>query len=159
MNCGILPLFGMAKTKIKPHPKKDSHRDRGYEPDFWAFLTIAAFPVAMLAASTFGATPISAFLFGIYGTFAILVANAVTEGRLWMFAPHWKARFEHPEFSFRLAVVSGAILLLLETVLIVLLFTGGGFDRTLLQLIFGRHCRIPTRETYDFCQNLYDTLR
>ncbi|PIP60924.1 hypothetical protein COX00_00570 [Candidatus Uhrbacteria bacterium CG22_combo_CG10-13_8_21_14_all_47_17] len=149
----------MAKAKTKSYVKKERKQDPGHEPDFWAFLTIAAFPIAMLIASTFGATPISSFLFGMYGTFAILVANAITEGRLWMFAPHWRARFEHPEFSFRLAVVSGAILLLLETVLIVLLFTGGGFDRTLLQLVFGRQCHIPTQALSGFCQTLRETLR
>lgn len=119
--------------------------------DFWAFTTILAFPIAMLASAGLGATPISAFLFGALGSLAALTANAVTEGQLWMFAPHWQTRFEHPEFSFKLAVVSGAILLLVETVFIVMLFTGAGLDRSMLNFVFQRQCQGPAAPI-EFCQ-------
>ncbi len=126
--------------------------------DFWALITIAAFPVALVIASTLGATPISAFLFGMYGSLAALTANAITEGQLWMFVPHWQARFEHPEFSFRLAVISGTILLLVESVFIVLLFTGAGIDRSLLAIVFQRQCATPAAPS-EFCRIVSEVLQ
>lgn len=136
----------MAKHKIK----KQRTLTRA-AADFWALVTILAFPIAMLVSAAMGATPISAFLFGAIGSIAALTANAVTDGQLWMFAPHWQERFEQPEFSFRLAVVSGAILLLVETVFLVMLFTGAGIDRSLLNLVFQRQCRGPAAPI-EFCQ-------
>lgn len=124
--------------------------------DFWAFTTIAAFPVGILIASSLGVSPFGAFLFGAYASFAALVANAISDGYLWMFAPHWKERFEAPDFSFKLAVISGAILLLVESVLLVMIFSDGGVDRTLLQLVYSRQCRANPNS--DACVVIEDWL-
>lgn len=139
-----------AKTKRNIREPRNAYHDP--EADFWAFLTIAAFPFAMLIASSYGATPLNAFLYGMYGSLAILVANFVTCGKLWMFAPHWQRRFDHPEFSYRLAVISGAILLLLETALIVFLFTDSSLDKSLLSMIVNRQCYLPDASLTDFCR-------
>lgn len=155
----VVYCASMAKAKTKKHlaPRMESSREA--EADFWAFMTIAAFPVAMLFASSLGATPFGAFLYGAYGSIAILVANQITDGRLWMFAPQWRRRFDHPEFSFRLAVISGTVLLLLETALIVFLFTGAGLDKTVLAMIFDRHCAVPDARLFDFCNEAWKLLR
>lgn len=142
----------MAKAKTNKNLHKHPREYHDPEADFWAFLTIAAFPFAMLVASSYGATPFGAFLYGMYGSLAILVANFVTCGKLWMFAPHWQRRFDHPEFSYRLAIISGAILLLLETALIVFLFTDASMDRTLLSLIVDRQCYLPDDSLLEFCR-------
>lgn len=142
----------MAKAKTKKNIRHQSRELHESEADFWAFLTIAAFPLAMLIASSYGATPISSFLFGAYGSLAILVANYIADGKLWMFSPQWQKRFDHPEFSFRLAVISGAILLILETVLIVMLLTDSGMDRALLSMVFERQCDLPSHEVKAFCK-------
>ena len=142
----------MAKAKTKKNIRKSDKSHHEPEADFWAFLTIAAFPLAMLIASSYNATPIGAFMYGAYGSLAILVANYVTDGKLWMFAPQWQKRFDHPDFSFRLAIISGAILLILETVLIVFLITDSSMDKTLLSMIFNRQCYHPDASILEFCR-------
>lgn len=142
----------MAKVKTKKNIEKMTNDYHNPEADFWAFLTIASFPLAMLVASSYGATPFGSFLYGAYGSLAILVANYVTCGKLWMFVAHWQRRFDHPEFSYRLAIISGTILLLLETALIVFLFTDASMDRALLSIIVDRRCYLPDPSLVDFCQ-------
>lgn len=117
-------------------------------------MTIAAFPVGMLCAMSVGASTVGVFLWGMLSTIAVLTANAVCENRLWMFSPEWKARFDHPEFSFRLAVVSGALLLVLQTSVLVMLFADGGFDRGMLRLVFQRQCLTPHYGFDEFCYAL-----
>jgi hypothetical protein len=121
--------------------------------DFWAYTTIVAFPTAMLVAGYFGAGLIETFLWGIAASCAALIANTITEGRLWMFEEKWSERFERPDFSFRLAVVTGALLLILESAVLVMLFTGG-VERNMLSFVFDRHCRPPSPEYADFCNVL-----
>ncbi len=128
-----------------------ARENKKYFPNFWAFLTISAFPVGMLCAMSLHASTIAVFLWGMFSTIAVLTANAVCEQRLWMFAPEWKSRFDHPEFSFRLAVVSGALLLILQTSVLVMVFADGGFDRGMLRLVFQRECTTPHYGFENFC--------
>jgi hypothetical protein len=122
--------------------------------NFWAFMTVSAFPLGMLCAMSIQASTITVFAWGVLATLAVLTANALCEGQLWMFAPEWRARFEHPEFSFRLAVVSGAILLILQTTVLVMLFADGGLDRGMLRLVFERQCSAPKYGFNEFCNAL-----
>lgn len=122
--------------------------------DTWAFLTIVAFPVAMLLSSNFGATPIVSFLCGMGGSVAMLIANVIVDRKLWMFEPKWRARFEQPDFAFRLALISGAILLILETALVVMFFTDGRLDHSLVNLVFSRQCHPPQEGFEQFCASL-----
>ncbi len=129
--------------------------DRLDPSDFWAALTIGAFPLAMFIASLYGYSPIAGFLFGIAASITMLVSNALAEERLWMFAPKWRARFEHRDFSLKLALVTGALLLITETFLLVVFFTEGSLDQALVNLVFSRQCQTPTVTFEPFC----DTLR
>ena len=142
----------MASPKHKKNFRKSSHEYYDPEADFWAFLTIFAFPFAMLVASSYGATAFSSFVYGAYGSLGILVANYVTCGKLWMFTAHWHRRFDHPDFSYRLAVISGAILLILETAFIVFLFTDRSMDRVLLSIVVDRQCQTTDSTIIPFCQ-------
>jgi hypothetical protein len=121
--------------------------------DFWAFTTVLAFPVAMLAAGAFGFGEFGSFLWGMAGSCAALIANTMTEERLWMFDEKWSARFDQPDFSFRLAIITGAMLLILESAVLVLLFTGGA-ERNMLGIVFTRHCEPASAEDQDFCAML-----
>ncbi len=122
--------------------------------DFWAFLTFLAFPIGSGIAHGFDLTPISAFGVGMGSSLTIILANVLAEGRLWMFAPKWQARFQHPEFSFRLALVTGALLLIVETLLFVLFFTEGSLDEQLIRLVFARQCQAPSPAFLEFCDAL-----
>lgn len=88
---------------------------------------------------------------------AALMANAITEQRLWMFDPKWKERFDRPDFSFRLAVMTGAILLLLQSAVLVLLFSGN-VERNMMLLVFERTCRNPQPHQIEFCLLLDRTI-
>lgn len=140
-----------AKNKYAPLFVHDS-------PDFWAFITILIFPVAMLGALAFGFSSTSAFLMGIYASLAALVANAIVEKHLWMFHHKWKDRLEAPDFSFRLAVVTGAILLVVQSSLLVFIFTEPSFDRSMLRLVFDRQCSHAQYGFGEFCAGLERAL-
>jgi hypothetical protein len=140
-----------AKNKNVPLYQHDS-------PDFWAFTTILIFPIAMLGALSFGFSSTSAFFFGIYASLGALVANALVEKRLWMFHHKWQNRLEAPDFSFRLAIVTGAILLIVQTSLLVFIFTEPSFDRSMLRLVFDRQCADAKYGFDEFCQGLERAL-
>lgn len=127
-------------------------------PDFWAFTTIVIFPVAMLGALSFGFSSTSAFFFGMYASLAALVANAIIEKRLWMFHHKWRDRLEAPDFSFRLAIVTGAILLIVQSALLVFIFTEPSFDRSMLRLVFDRQCSEGKYGFNEFCKGLERAL-
>lgn len=143
----------MAKEKIK----RSFAKTRNTTSDFWAFLTVMAFPIAVLVSSGSGYTQLESFLWGMSSSVAALVANAMMERRLWMFDPKWKERFEQPDFSFRLAVVTGAILLLLESAVLVMLFSGD-VERNMIGIVFERQCRNPLPHQVEFCRFLDRTL-
>ncbi len=125
--------------------------------DFWAFMTIIAFPLAILVTAGMGFSQLGSFVWGMLASIAVLFANSITEGRLWMFDPKWKARFDQPDFSFRLAVTTGAILLLLESAVLVMLFSGN-VERNLMGIVFERTCRDPEPHEVEFCRYLDRTL-
>lgn len=125
--------------------------------DFWAFTTVIAFPVAMLAAGSLGFGSIGSFAWGMAASCAALLANTIAEERLWMFDEKWSERFDRPDFAFRLAIVTGAVLLILESAVLVMLFTGGA-ERNMIGLVFDRHCNPPHPEYAEFCSMLDRTL-
>lgn len=127
-------------------------------PNFWAFITIFIFPFAMLGALTFGYSSTSAFLLGMYSTMAALVANAIVEKHLWMFHPKWQSVLENPDFSYRLAIVTGAILLIVQTTLLVFIFTEPSFDRSVLRLVFDRQCTEGYYGFSEFCDAMERAL-
>ncbi len=127
-------------------------------PDFWAALTFLTFPLAWVVASWLGYDPIGAFLLGAAAMMAILVANRIAEQELWFFDIKWRERFEHPDVSFRLAVVTGALLLIIETTLLVLFFTDGSMDRALLNLVFSRQCQYPLDGFASICDAILPFL-
>lgn len=125
--------------------------------DFWAFLTVMAFPIAILAATAFGFSRLDSFLWGMASSIAALFTNAMMERRLWMFDPKWRVRFEHPEFSFRLAIITGTVLLIIESAVMVFLFSGN-VERNLMTIVFERQCRNPLPHQIEFCEILDRTL-
>lgn len=129
-----------------------------YKSNFWALMTIAAFPLGMLCAMSVNQSTLAVFAWGMLATIAVLTANVLSERRLWMFSPEWRARFDHPEFSFRLAVVAGALLLVLQTSVLVMLFTDGGLDRNMLRIVFKRQCTASHYGFDEFCRALEHDL-
>lgn len=125
---------------------------------FWAVLTIIAFPIGLLAAGAANASSLQAFITGVIACFAVLFANAAADGRLWMFHPSWKERFDHPEFSYRLAIFSGAVLLMIQTIFLVFVLFGSTGNKAMLMLVFERECMAPRYGIEVFCQSLETTM-
>ncbi len=144
----------MAKTKSRHSLRSKKQNSTS---DFWAFLTVMAFPIAILTTTAFGFSQMQAFYWGMLASIAALFANSMMEGHLWMFDPKWKTKFERPDFSFRLAVTTGAILLLLESAVLVMLFSGN-VERNLMGIVFERTCRAPEPHQVEFCHFLDRTL-
>ena len=120
--------------------------------NFWALITILSLPVAMfLASHFFQVSYVRAFFVGVLASIVVLCVNVFLEGRLWFYHPDWIARLEAPDFSFRLAVVSGVIFLMMETALIFLFFTSPTLDRSLVGLVFGRQCAQPKGDFVQIC--------
>ena len=119
--------------------------------DFWAFLSICSFPAGMIIANVLGYGPMASLAFGALASLAAVIVNVLTETRLWMFHPDWRARFEHPDFSFRIAVVTGAILLILQTGLIVMVATDTSLDQALMRVILNRQCVRQSTVFKPFC--------
>ncbi len=137
----------MPKTKTKKSaPKKICL------PHFWAIITLVAFPSGWIVASWLGYEPVMAFAVGGMTMLAMLVANHLAEDDLWIRHPLWKERFEHEDVPFRLAVITGSILLMIETALIALVLTDGGMDASLLKMIAARQCPTSDHSYVAFCQ-------
>jgi hypothetical protein len=114
--------------------------------------TLGSFPIAMMLASYYGASILAAFFLGLGASLLAIAANAVLEKRLWMFESQWNRVFEHPEFSFRLALLSGVLLMIIETGLLIFFFTSSSLDRSLVGLVYNRQCQSPTAEFKTFCE-------
>ncbi len=139
-------------TKIKK--EKRSFTSHHLTANYWAFATIIALPVVMFMASAIGVSSLGSFFAGMIGSLFVLCLNASLEQKLWMFTTHWKARFESHDFSFRLAIASGVIFLLMETALMFTFFTSAGLDRSLLRLVFNRQCHDPSGDFVEMCEAL-----
>ncbi len=132
--------------------KAPSHRiAHSSHATFWSMATLITFPAVMLGLSGSGFTAASAFGYGLLASFGIVVANGIIERRLWMFDPIWRERFEHPEFGYRVAVMCGALLLVLESAFLMVVFTDPALDRTLLTLVEKRQCATAERQASDLC--------
>lgn len=126
--------------------------------NFWAVLTILALPIGLLAATSAGATATVALLTGVAACFSVLVANAAADGRLWMFHPELRQHFDHPEFSYRLAILCGALLLMVQTIFLVFVLFGTTGNHSMLRLIYDRECRQNPYPRAEFCQSLTKTI-
>lgn len=121
---------------------------------FWALMSVCAFPLILLVLSFWHVSVLASFALAIMGTCLILCLNVLLEHGLWMFHPRWRVHFEKPDASFRLAVASGALLLLIETAMIVYFFVVPGIDATMLGFVKYRLCTNPTDQYQELCQVL-----
>lgn len=97
--------------------------------------TLAAFPIALGFVSYLGLGPVLSFLAGAVGSLLVLFLNILLEKEFWMLEAHWKARFEDPDFSHRLLVVSGALLLMVQTSFLIFFLLDQPFASKFFQLL------------------------
>ncbi len=121
---------------------------------FWMVASLLTLPAALIYFSALGVSAFAAFLFGLLGTILVLILNIMLEGSLWLFHSEWRHLFERPDASFRLVVVAGALLLIVETMAMMYLLVSPGADDALLVLIRQHKCLVPTPRYFELCQVL-----
>ncbi len=106
----------------------------------WAAVTILSLPISAMAFTAMDFSPIFSFILGVCITFAIIVIEVLVRGKLWIFQDRFKEAFANPETPFRILIVTGGILLILQTFLIVQIFTNPNIDHFMFNLILRKQC-------------------
>lgn len=114
-------------------------RSQGH-PRVWAALTLITFPVVLLTADALDVPGLWPFVYALLGTFLIFMLEALVRRRLWPFEMEFSTTFAHPETPYRILLLLGITLLILETVLIIGVATDRRFDDALVRLILHKQC-------------------
>lgn len=109
-------------------------------PFVWAFLTLATFPVVLVATDMLGAGGLWSFAYAVVSTLLVLALEAAVRGRLWPFEPQFAECLGHPETPVRILVFMGGVLLILETGLILGVATDLRSDPALIGLVMRKEC-------------------
>ena len=89
----------------------------------WSTLTFASFIVTYIVTILAGGRGVWPFVYGGIALFAILLLEALLRGTLWPFDDHYKNLFADTDgIALRLMLFSGALLLILESVVFILLW-------------------------------------
>jgi hypothetical protein len=137
----VRPLKRKSSTRrsIVRHAPPHAHavqKGHTHAHHYWMIVTLAAFPLVMALSSFVGFGPAISFLAGAVGSLLVLLLNIMLEHEFWMLNSHWKFRFEDPDFSHRLLVVSGALLLMVETSFMIFFLIDQPFAAHLVRLLF-----------------------
>lgn len=147
----------MKKQKKLPH-LSPLFADRG--PDFiWATLTILAFPVGALSLTAMGLHPILAFFSGALLTFSVIIIEAIVRGKLWFLQDRFKEVIGHEHTAFRILIVAGALLLILQSFLIVEAIRNPRLDSLMLDLIIRKQCVHPETPIADLICPLFSSTQ
>ncbi len=118
-------------------------RRKNNHPTLWAFLTIVTFPIVLISADILDVRGALPFIFAIVATLLILTLEVAVTRRLWMFEDKFINRIGDPEMHIRLLIFVGAMLLILESALILITATDRRMDPLLLQMIVNKQCSAP----------------
>lgn len=127
------------KASNKPTSKKTSS-----SASVWAVISILSFPTVALSLAGMGWNSFLAFLLACLTTVSILILEAFTRGKVWIFDDKFRHIFDHEDTPFRIIVVVGGILLILETILIVETFRNPALDGFILNILAKKQCASPT---------------
>jgi hypothetical protein len=130
----------MKKTTTRKTPKILQTEDTASSDFVWAAITIISLPIVALSLTALGSHPALSFLLGASFTFSIIVIEAVIRGRTWIFSKTFHEIFGHQETAFRLLVVIGGVLLIIQTAFVIQLLRNPNMDTMLLNLIIQKQC-------------------
>jgi hypothetical protein len=119
------------------------HGSRDSRAAVWATLTIAAFPIVTLSLGWIGFDPFRSFLFGALATLFVLFLEGIIRGRWWISEPAIARVLGDPLLGMRLLILTGLVVLVFQTLVLVGLLTNGSFDNNLVRLILNRQCDEP----------------
>ncbi len=121
--------------RAKPVPKEKPTSDTA-----WAVITIASFPIVALSLAALGWKSYTSFIMACLVALAILFVEALVRGRVWIFQDKFQHIFDHHETPFRILVVTGGVLLILETILLIQFFQNPAMDGYILNLVARKQC-------------------
>ncbi len=122
-----------------------------YTSYFWAMASLVPLPLCLIILPSIGLSSLASFALGLVLTGCVLAMNALVEHRVWIMHEEWHHVFSRPDASFRLAVVAGALLLIVESTVLVLLLVSPGADEAILSLVLGRQCSAPHGVFIELC--------
>lgn len=128
---------------MRPSKKSDKPLKPFRSDTVWAVISILSLPTIALSLAGMGWKPYTAFLMACLAMLGILLAEGLTRGKIWIFQDSFRHIFEHQDTPFRILVVTGGILLLLETFLLLQLFQNPSMDGFLLNIIAKKQCVNP----------------
>jgi hypothetical protein len=122
------------RSVVKEKPTSDT---------VWAVITLASFPVVALSLAALGWRNYTAFIMACLVSLAILLVEALVRGQVWIFHKKYQHIFDSQETPFRILVVTGGVLLILETILIIQFFQNPSMDGYILNLVARKQCNNP----------------
>lgn len=118
----------------KPKPTSDA---------VWAIISIVSFPTVALSLTAMGWRTYLSFIMACLVTLAILLIEALVRGKIWIFQKNYQHIFDHQETPFRILVVTGGVLLVLETLLLIQFFQNPAMDGYILNMVARKECHDP----------------
>ncbi|MFH1078191.1 MAG: hypothetical protein V1745_02845 [Patescibacteria group bacterium] len=118
----------------------NGHRKHPGHPYVWAFLTLATFPVVLIATDMLGLRGVWPFAYATVATLIVLALEGTVRGKLWPFEPIFAEFLGHPDTPIRIILFLGAVLLVLETCLIAIFALDRRTDLALLGLVARKQC-------------------
>jgi hypothetical protein len=139
----------------KPTKPKGLVADRGTDA-IWAALTILGLPVIALSLTGMDISPVYAFLIACVATLLIMAAEALVRGKLWFFQEKFVRVFGHEQTPFRVLLLAGGVLLILQTFLLIQLIWNPNVDGVILNLIVRKQCGNPQTQLSTFLCPLFN---
>ncbi len=122
--------------------RRDQEREERGHPAVWAFLTIVAFPLVLIASDALGAPGLWPFVIAVLVTLGIFILELLVRGGMWPMEKEFEDFISHPATPLRMLMVLGATLLILETALIFTVVTNRQFDPELVRFVMARECSL-----------------
>ncbi|MDD2785736.1 MAG: hypothetical protein PHS79_02465 [Patescibacteria group bacterium] len=108
----------------------------------WAVVSIASFPTVAFSLVAIGWSYFLAFLLACVTMLVILFIEGVVTGKIWIFHEDYRHIFDHQDTPFRILVVTGGVLLVLETLLLIQFFHNPAMDGFVLNIVARKQCGI-----------------
>lgn len=137
----MLYCFRMAKqSSFKGKTPKVPQKNHALA--VWAAISIASFPTVVFSLATFGWNYYLTFLLACVTMLAILFIEGLVTGKVWIFQDDYRHIFDHQDTPFRILVVTGGLLLVLETMLLIQFFNNPAMDGFILNIVARKQCGV-----------------
>lgn len=128
-----------AKKSKKAFRKPKTVEDIGSNV-IWAALTILSLPIVALSLSQMGFHPVTAFGLAAVFTFFIILIEGLVRGTVWFLNERFMQILGHKETAFRILVLAGGVLLLIQSFLLIEMIRNPNMDSVLFNMIAQKQC-------------------